>query len=164
MSQFKNDANFKVHLKYTAKELDQQLMSMNLKPTCIIGGLGTSGHMSAISLYFKSKYGDAVKIIGVQPAPNEVIPGIRRIETGMKWFHWVKFDEIVDVKLDEAIEGVIRVARGEGLLIGLSAGAVVNAFTKIAGEDGVYVLILPDTGYKYAEQFERHLAREWKPS
>lgn len=159
LNQFENDANFKVHLKYTAKELDLQLMSLDLKPTHIIGGLGTSGHMSAISLYFKSKYGDDVKVIGVQPAPDEVIPGIRRIETGMKWIHWVKFDEIVDVKLDEAIEGVIRVARSEGLLIGLSAGAVVNAFTKVAEEEGVYVLVLPDTGYKYAEQFESYLSK-----
>jgi len=112
--------------------------------------------MSAISLYFKSKYGDQVKIVGVQPAPNEVIPGIRRIETGMKWYHWVKFDEIIDVRQMEAIEATINVARREGLLIGLSAGAVAHAFTKIAAEEGVYVLVFPDTGYKYAEQFENY--------
>lgn len=58
LNQFENDANLKVHLKYTAKEIDQQLMSIGLRPTCIIGGLGTSGHMSAISLYFKSRYPD----------------------------------------------------------------------------------------------------------
>ncbi|RLE53966.1 MAG: PLP-dependent cysteine synthase family protein, partial [Candidatus Methanomethylicota archaeon] len=156
LNQFENDANFKVHLKYTAKELDEQLMSMGLKPSCIIGALGTSGHMGAISMYFKSKYGDDVRIIGVEPAPNEVIPGIRRVETGMKWFHWVKFDEIVDVKRDEAIEGVIKIARNEGLLIGLSAGAVVHAFTRIAERPGVYVLVFPDSGYKYVEQFEEY--------
>ena len=132
------------------------MKSVGLKPTVIIGGLGTSGHMSAISLYFKSKYGDQVKIVGVQPAPNEVIPGIRRIETGMKWYYWVKFDEIVDVKQVEAIEAAINVARREGLLIGLSAGAVAHAFTKIAAEEGVYVLVFSDTGYKYAEQFENY--------
>lgn len=156
LNQFENDANFKVHLKYTAREIDEQLKSLGLQPTCIIGGLGTSGHMSAIAFYFKSKYGDNVKIIGVQPAPNEVIPGIRRIETGMKWLHRVRFDEIVDVTQSEAIEGVIKIARNEGLLIGLSAGAVVNAFQKIAENRGVYVLIFPDSGYKYAEYFEKH--------
>ena len=72
--------------------------------------------MSAISLYFKSKYGDQVKIVGVQPAPNEVIPGIRRIETGMKWYHWVKFDEIIDVRQMEAIEATINVARRGGII------------------------------------------------
>jgi len=156
LNQFENDANFKVHLKYTARELDQQLQSVGLRPSCIIGGLGTSGHMSAVSFYFKNKYGDDVKIVGVQPAPNEVIPGIRRVETGMKWLHWMDFDEVVDVKQVEAIEAAISIARKEGLLIGLSAGAVVHAFNKISKDEGVYVLIFPDTGYKYAEQFENH--------
>jgi len=156
LNQFENDANFKVHLKYTARELDQQLQSVGLKPSCIIGGLGTSGHMSAISFYFKNKYRNNVKIVGVQPAPNEVIPGIRRVETGMKWLHWMDFDEVVDVKQVEAIEAVISIARKEGLLIGLSAGAVVHAFNKISKDEGVYVLIFPDTGYKYAEQFENY--------
>ncbi|MEM2463733.1 MAG: PLP-dependent cysteine synthase family protein, partial [Candidatus Bathyarchaeia archaeon] len=158
LNQFENDANFKVHLKYTAKELDEQLLSVGLKPTAIIGGLGTSGHMSAISFYFKNKYGDEVKIVGVQPAQNEVIPGIRRIETGMKWFHWTFFDEIIDVKQKEAIESAINIARKEGLLIGLSAGAVVHALNKISCDEGVYVLVFPDTGYKYAEQFENYFA------
>lgn len=115
--------------------------------------------MSAISLYFKSKYRDNVKIIGVQPAPEETIPGIRRIESGMEWYHWVKFDEIIDVKKEEAVEKSIEIARKEGLLIGLSSGAVVQAFTKIAEEKGVYVLVFPDTGYKYAEQFEEYLTK-----
>ncbi len=156
LNQFENDANFKVHLKHTAKELDEQLRSLGLKPSCIIGGLGTSGHMSAISFYFKNKYKENIRIVGVQPAPNEVIPGIRRIETGMKWYHWMHFDGVVDVKQTEAVEGSIVVARKEGLLIGLSAGAIVHAFNKIAKDQGVYVLILPDTGYKYAEQFENY--------
>lgn len=159
LNQFENDANFKVHLKHTASELDKQLESLGLKPSCIIGGLGTSGHMSAISFYFKTKYKSNVKIVGVQPAPKEVIPGIRRIETGMKWYHWTHFDKIIDVKQTEAIEASIYIARKEGLLIGLSAGAVVHAFNKIADEEqGTHVLILPDTGYKYAEQFEGYFA------
>ncbi|MEM4701493.1 MAG: PLP-dependent cysteine synthase family protein, partial [Candidatus Bathyarchaeia archaeon] len=158
LNQFENDANFKVHLKNTAREIDEQLNSLGLKPTCIIGGLGTSGHISAISYYFKTKYEDDVKIVGVQPAQNEIIPGIRRIETGMKWYHNVCFDEVVDVKQTEAIEGAIKIARKEGLLVGLSSGAVVYAFQKIAEEKGIYVLVFPDSGYKYVEQFEKYLA------
>ncbi|MEM3627123.1 MAG: pyridoxal-phosphate dependent enzyme [Candidatus Bathyarchaeia archaeon] len=159
LNQFENDANFKIHLKHTASELDKQLESLGVKPSCIIGGLGTSGHMSAISFYFKTKYKNNVKIVGVQPAPKEVIPGIRKVETGMKWYHWTHFDKVIDVKQIEAIEASIHIARKEGLLIGLSAGAVVHAFNKIADEEqGTYVLILPDTGYKYAEQFEGYFA------
>ena len=158
LNQFENDANFKVHLKHTARELDGQVRSLGLKPSCIVGGLGTSGHMSAISFYFRNKYKDDIEIVGVQPAPNEVIPGIRRIETGMKWYHWTHFDEVVDVKQAEAIEGSLCIARKEGLLIGLSAGALVHAFKKIAKDQGAYVLVFPDTGYKYAEQFENYFA------
>jgi len=157
LNQFENDANFKIHLKHTAREIDEQLKAVDLTPTCIIGGLGTSGHMSAISFYFKTKYGEKVQVVGVQPAANEVILGIRRIETGMKWYHWTCFDKVVDVTQEEAIRGCLKIARKEGLLIGLSAGAVAYAFEKIAKENGVYVLIFPDTGYKYAEQFERYL-------
>lgn len=156
LNQFENDANFKIHLKTTAREIEEQLKSLNLQPTCIIGGLGTSGHMSAISYYFKTKYGDQVKVVGVQPAPKEVIPGIRRVETGMKWLRQAQFDAIVDVRQAEAIESAVAVARREGLLIGLSAGAVVHAFQKIAEDEGVHVLVFPDTGYKYAEQFEKY--------
>jgi len=156
LNQFENDANFKVHLKHTARELGEQLRSLGLKPSCIIGGLGTSGHMSAISFYFKNKFKNDVEIVGVQPAPNEVIPGIRRIETGMKWYHWMHFDRVVDVRQAEAIEGSINIAKKEGLLIGLSAGAVVHAFNKVAKDHAVCVLIFPDTGYKYAEQFENY--------
>jgi len=164
LNQFENDANFKAHLKHTARELDEQLQSIGIIPDFIIGGLGTSGHMSAISLYFKSKYGEKVKLVGVQPAPNEIIPGIRRIESGMKWIHMVEFDEIVDVRRDEAIEGALEVARKEGLLIGLSAGAVFHAFKNIAANPGNYVLIFPDSGYKYVEQFENYFERQAKGS
>jgi len=160
LNQFENDANLKVHLKHTAKELDDQLGILGLKPTCIIGGLGTSGHMSAISLYFKTRYKNKVEIIGVQPAKNESIPGIRRIEAGMKWYHWTRFDHIVDVTQTEAIEGTINIAKKEGILIGLSAGAVVSAFNKIAKAKGVYALIFPDTGYKYGEQIQTYLNKQ----
>ena len=158
LNQFENDANFKVHLRYTAKELDYQLRSSHIKPRAIVGGIGTSGHMSAVSFYFKNRYGD-VKIYGAQPAPNEVIPGIRRVETGMKWIHWVEFDGIIDVKRDEAIEEAIRVARRDGIMIGLSSGAVVRAFKEIVDDEGDYVLIFPDTGYKYFEQFGEFLGK-----
>lgn len=160
LNQFENDANLKVHIKYTAREIDEQLVSIGLKPTHIIGGLGTSGHMSAISFYFKSRYGNEVKVYGVQPMPNEIIPGIRRIETGMKWCHWFQFDKIIDVTRDEAIESVIEIARKEGILVGLSSGAVVAAFKKIAKDSGVYVLVFPDMGYKYAEQLEEYMHKK----
>ena len=156
LNQFENDANFKVHLRFTAKELDLQLRERGITPSCIIGGIGTSGHMSALSFYFKNRYGN-VRVVGVQPAPGEVIPGIRRVETGMKWIHMVEFDEIVDVTLEEAVRSSISIARREGLLVGLSSGAVVKAFLKLGDKTGNVILVFPDSGYKYFELFEKYL-------
>ena len=157
LNQFENDANFEVHLKYTAKEIELQLKNLGINPTCIIGGLGTSGHLSAIAFYFKNRYKGKVKVVGVQPAPGETISGIRRVETGMKWIHWVEIDEIVDVKLSEAVKEAINIARSEGILIGLSAGATVHALKKLNPSKGVYILIFPDLGYKYFEQFVKYM-------
>ena len=162
LNQFINDANFEVHLKFTAKELDYQLRNANIQPTVIIGGIGTSGHMSAIAFYFKSRFSEKVKIFCVQPAKDSRgILGIRRIETGMKWIHWVDIDGIMDVKYHEAIESAIKIAKKEGILIGLSSGAVVAAFEKLLKnqniDEGDFVLIFPDHGFKYIEQFQEYL-------
>jgi cysteine synthase/O-phosphoserine sulfhydrylase/cystathionine beta-synthase len=151
INQFENDANFISHLRFTSKELDYQLKSINLRPRRIVCALGTSGHASAISFYFKTRYEDKVEIIGVQPAKDEVIPGMRRIETGMKWIYYVKIDEVIDVTRREAIEGLVKVASMEGLPIGLSSGAVVAGLKKLSNTDGVSILIFPDHFYKYVE-------------
>ncbi|MEM4536639.1 MAG: pyridoxal-phosphate dependent enzyme, partial [Nitrososphaerota archaeon] len=124
-----------------------------LKPRRIICALGTSGHASAISFYFKNRYGDEVEVVGVQPANDETIPGMRRVETGMKWIHYVKIDHVVDVTRREAIEGLMKVSSMDGLPIGLSSGAIIAGLEKLSERDGVSVLVFPDHFYKYAEAF-----------
>lgn len=151
INQFENDANFIAHVRFTSKELDYQLRSAGLSPRRIICALGTSGHASAISFYFKNRYQARVEVVGVQPAKDELIPGMRRVETGMKWIHYVKLDKIIDVSRDEAIEGLMKIASGDGLPIGLSAGAVVAALEQLSSIDGTSILIFPDHVYKYVE-------------
>ncbi|MEM0458103.1 MAG: pyridoxal-phosphate dependent enzyme [Sulfolobales archaeon] len=166
LNQFYNDANFLVHFRYTAKELDLQIRSAGLKMKGLIAGIGTSGHFSALSIYFKNRLGSHVKAYAVQPAPGEIIPGIRRIETGMKWIHMASYEGIIDIRLREAIEGALDIARSEGILVGLSSGAVARAFKKLVSEgvldEGDYVLIFPDNGFKYIEQFSRYFSGEIK--
>ncbi len=117
--------------------------------------------MPAIAFYFENRFGNYIKIFCVQSAQGHRIPGIRRIETFMKWIHMVKIDRVVDITLNEAIEGVLTVARRDGILIGLSSGAVVAAFNKLRNEGvlepGNYVLIFPDSGFKYVEQLSGYL-------
>lgn len=161
LNQFENDYNFEVHLRYTAKELELQLRHAKINPVAILGGIGTSGHMSAIAFYFKNKWRGKIQVFCVQPKPEHVIPGIRRIESGMKWIHWVNIDEVIDVGRDEAIREAIELARKEGIIIGLSSGAVVAGFKKMLEkgkfDKGDYVLIFPDHGFKYVEQFSEYL-------
>ncbi len=160
LNQFYNDANFEVHLRFTAKELELQMREAGIRPRAIIGGLGTSGHMSAISHYFKNRFND-IKIFGVVPREGTSIQGIRRVESGMKWFHKVKFDGIIDVDPDDAAKAVIDIVRREGIFIGLSSGAVAYGYKILlergAIEDGDYILIFPDHGYKYVEQLQKYL-------
>ncbi|NJE10699.1 cysteine synthase family protein [Thermococcus sp. MAR1] len=156
LNQFENDDNFLAH-RLTAREIEEQLRSIGKTPDVIIAGIGTSGHIAGIASYFKERYD--TQVIGVVPAKGEKIPGIKRLETRPKWYFQVEIDRVVEITRKEAIEGAIRVARGDGLLIGLSSGAVFRAYGKIAGELGekTYVLIFPDDGFKYVEVFESYL-------
>jgi cysteine synthase A len=153
-NQFENDMNFIAHLR-TAAEIDWQLSEIGRRPGYIIAAVGTSGHASALGFYFGTKYG--ARLIAVQP--RDWIPGMRRVETGMKWIGMAG-PEIVEVSLEEALDGVRSFARRFGLLIGPSAGAVYAAFLRRA-ESGVYVLIFPDGLFKYALLLKRmpHAAR-----
>lgn len=161
LNQFENDANPEVHYRTLANELVEQLEAVGRRPNFVIAGIGTSGHIYAISKRLRERYGDSVRIVGVQPAPGSEIPGIKRVETRPKWLEMAKPDLIIDVSLEEAIEGVIAVARREGLLIGLSAGAVYRAYKRLVerGWRGVYVLVFPDDVFKYVDIIAEYLSR-----
>ena len=157
LNQFENDDNFDAHYRFTAREIEEQLKSIGKEPDVVIAGIGTSGHIAGIAEYLKERYD--TRVIGVVPAKGEKIPGIKRLETLPKWYFRTEIDGIVEVTRNEAIEGAIRVARKDGLLIGLSSGAVVKAYEKVFGSLGekTYVLIFPDDGFKYVEAFESYL-------
>ncbi|MCS7111391.1 MAG: pyridoxal-phosphate dependent enzyme [Ignisphaera sp.] len=160
LNQFYNDANFEVHLRYTAKELELQIREAGIVPKAIMGGLGTSGHVSALAFYFKNRF-RGVRVYGVVPTQGSTIQGIRRVESGMKWVHHVELDGVIEVTSSEAVEGIIDIVRGDGILVGLSSGAVYAAYKKLVDEDrideGNYVLIFPDHGFKYIEQISKYL-------
>jgi cysteine synthase/O-phosphoserine sulfhydrylase/cystathionine beta-synthase len=155
-NQFENDYNFIVHLKYTAKEIDYQLKSIGRRPSAIISGLGTSGHLSALAVYFKSKY-SGVRVYGVQPSKDSAIPGLRRVETKMKWLKYADLDGILEVSLEEAFQSLLSTVRVDGLLVGLSGGAILYAAKRLIESGEVYgdvVVVIPDHGVKYVEVLE----------
>jgi cysteine synthase/O-phosphoserine sulfhydrylase/cystathionine beta-synthase len=156
LNQFENDYNLIVHLKYTAKEIDYQLKSIGRRPSAIISGLGTSGHLSALAVYFKSKY-SGVRVYGVQPSKDSAIPGLRRVETKMKWLKYADLDGILEVSLEEAFQSLLSTVRVDGLLVGLSGGAILYAAKRLIESGEVYgdvVVVIPDHGVKYVEVLE----------
>lgn len=152
INQFENDDNPKTHYEYTGWEIIQQLKLFDIKIDVLIAGIGTGGHISGIAKKLREYY-PKLKVIGVIPCKNNIIPGIKRIEYGVKWVHEV-VDDVIEISVKEAIEGVIKLARAEGLLVGLSSGAVFRAFLKIREQIGLektYLLIFPDDIFKYLD-------------
>jgi len=161
LNQFENDVNFRMHYETTAKELVEQMKALGKTPDFIICGTGTSGHVAAISQRVKEVFG-RTKVYAVQPAKGHSIPGIKRIETKPKWFFKVEIDGLIDVTLKNAIEASIEIARNEGILVGLSSGAVYWGFKKLVedGRKGVFVLVFPDDGFKYVGFFKKYFEGE----
>lgn len=155
LNQFENTDNPEGHYYFTGGEIVDQFMSIGRRPRVLIAGIGTGGHVTGIARRLRDAFGD-VYVVGVEPAINNVIPGIKRLESGTRWAREV-VDEVIDVSLEEAVDGVIRVARSEGLLIGLSSGAVFQAFLKVRERlgDVTYLLIFPDDIYKYIDVIDR---------
>ncbi|WP_338600240.1 cysteine synthase family protein [Sulfolobus tengchongensis] len=157
LDQFNNPINVIAHYETTAKEIDEQLKSIGKKPARIIATMGTGGHLAGIAKYFKEKYGNEVEIVGVQPAENSRIPGIKRQNGSNSLLRDVKIDRVIDVTLEEAVNGVVSIARSSGILIGISAGATVSAYKKIGDISSTTVLIFPDDAFKYVDILEQTL-------
>jgi cysteine synthase A len=151
LNQFENTDNPEGHYYFTGGEIVDQFMSIGKRPRVLIAGIGTGGHVMGIARRLRDTFG-GVYVVGVEPAINNVIPGIKRLESGTRWVREV-VDEVIEVSLEEAVDGVIRIARSEGLLIGLSSGAVFQAFLKVRERlgDVTYLLIFPDDVYKYID-------------
>ncbi|MCE4610933.1 MAG: pyridoxal-phosphate dependent enzyme [Desulfurococcales archaeon] len=164
IDQFTNDLNFEAHIRGTARELDYQARSKGIRVSGLAGSLGTSGHMAAVAFYFSRRTRGDVDIVLAQPAKGSVIPGLRRVETGMLWINLLDVDyNIYDVTLEDALTVAVEVARSDGLLVSPSAGAAFAALRAHAenyGISGNYIVIVPDTGYKYLDLYESWVGGE----
>ncbi len=153
--QFHNELNIIAHYETTAREIDEQMRSINRRVERIIASMGTGGHAVGIGKYFKDKYGDSVEVIGVVPAKGSRIPGIKRQDEGNPFDEKYKvIDEVIEVTDEEAYLGTKEVARKVGILVGLSSGATYYAYSRFKKDDKTTVLIFPDDGFRYTEEFE----------
>jgi cysteine synthase A len=163
--QFSNRANPEAHKKTTAPEIEKDTEG---KLDAFVAGIGTGGTITGVGEYFKAK-DHKVLIVGVEPSASAVLsgnpPGQHRIQGIGAGFvppvlNRQVMDEIVKVSDREAYEMTKRLAKEEGLLLGISSGANVSAALRISrkfGPEARVVTICCDMGERYfsmEEEFE----------
>ncbi|MBS7251199.1 MAG: cysteine synthase A [Candidatus Freyarchaeota archaeon] len=166
--QFQNPANPQIHRVTTAQEI---LEDTEGKVDAFVAGVGTGGTITGVGEVLKQKIGPRVKVFAVEPEDSPVLsggkPGPHRIQgIGAGFIPQVLnmevIDEVVKVSFKDAVETSRKLARLEGIFVGISSGAAAWASLKIAerfdrGQN--IVVILPDTGERYLStelwQFEQ---------
>ncbi|GHV74527.1 cysteine synthase A [Spirochaetia bacterium] len=156
--QFENPANPEAHRKTTALEIWEDTAGA---VDIFVAGVGTGGTITGVGEVLKERK-PGVEIVAVEPDASPVLsggrPGPHRIQgIGAGFIPRVLnrsiIDEIVRVTNEDAINTARRVARTEGILVGISAGAAVWAALQIAGRKEnagkTIVVILPDSGERY---------------
>jgi cysteine synthase A len=155
--QFLNPANPEIHRRTTGREI---LAQMDGEIDVFVAGVGTGGSVTGIGEVLKENVPD-LRVIAVEPAGSPVLsggePGFSYIEgIGAGFVPEILNREIIDeirvIEDDDAYEMARRLAREEGILVGISAGANVAQAAKVAKELGpghIVVTILCDSGLRY---------------
>ncbi len=155
--QFSNPANPEVHRLTTAPEIINDLDDLHLDALVI--GVGTGGTITGAGTVLKDKYG--CRVVAVEPDASPVLSGgdagphpIQGIGAGFVPDNYDAgvVDDIIRVRNEDALETSRRLAAREGMLVGISSGAIVWAALQVAaelGESKTVVTIVPDTGERY---------------
>lgn len=149
-NQYDNPANWQAHYLSTGPEIVQQTGGC---VTHFLAGLGTSGTLTGVGRYLR-QYNPEIQIIAIQPdAPFHGLEGLKHMPTSLQpgIYDPCTPDRILEVSTEEAYAMVRRLAREEGLFVGISAGAATVAALRLAEqvEQGIIVTLFPDAGYKY---------------
>ncbi|MGD8792417.1 MAG: PLP-dependent cysteine synthase family protein [Anaerolineae bacterium] len=155
--QYSNPANWRAHYQTTGPEIWRQTEG---RVTHFVAGLGTSGTMMGVGRYLRSVE-PGVRLVSLQPdGPLHGIEGLKHMQSALvpPIYDPALVDENREVPTDDAYHQARRLAREEGLFVGVSAAAAVAAAMAVAREltSGTVVTVLPDGGYKYlSERFWR---------
>src|SRR5512138_891800 len=156
--QFANPANVAAHRRTTAVEIWEDTDG---RVDVFVAGVGTGGTITGVGEALKSRKGQ-VRIVAVEPDDSPVLSGgmpgphaLQGIGAGFipEVLNIAVIDEILRVTAAQAFEASRRLAREEGLLVGISAGAAAHAAIEVARrrehEGKLVVVLLPDTGERY---------------
>lgn len=156
--QFSNPANPQAHRKTTGVEIWEDTDG---QVDIFVAGVGTGGTLSGVGEYLKTKNPD-IKIVAVEPEGSPLISkgtagahGIQGIGANFipETLDRNIYDEIIDIKDEDALEYGRLIAKKEGVLVGISSGAVLSAAIEVAkrpeNKGKTIVALLTDTGERY---------------
>lgn len=149
--QYNNDNNWKAHYDTTAVEIIAQT---NGGITHFVSGAGTSGTFMGTSKRLKAE-NPGIKAVLMQPnSPFHGLEGMKHMETTIQpgFFDKNIADSVIEIGTEDAYKTVLRLAKEEGLFVGVSSGANVFAAletAKTAPPGSVIVTVLCDNGYRY---------------
>ena len=151
--QYSNDGNWRAHFDTTAPEIIEQTGG---RLTHFVAGLGTSGTFVGTGRRLR-QFNPSIRLISFQPdSPFHGLEGLKHMATAMvpAIYDPSIADEEIAVSTEEAHRLVRRLAREEGLMVGISAGAALSATLQVARrlKEGVMVTVFPDGAEKYLSE------------
>ena len=156
--QFQNPANPHVHRVTTAREI---IEDTDGRVDAFVAGVGTGGTITGVGEVLKREIGSHVRIVAVEPEESPVLSGgkpgphkIQGIGAGFvpEVLNMDVMDEVVRVSFEDAVDMSRKLARLEGIFVGVSSGAAMWAALRVAErfeKDQNIVVVLPDTGERY---------------